>query len=232
MIAAACGYGTGCSSNSSNNGTGGTTGTGGKTDGGGTGGVTGTGGAGTGGRADGGTDVPVTNPDAADAGGATFADVFAIISNVTTPTADTAPGCANCHDGINPTPDAGAPTTLPHVMNFRDKDAAYADLVGANSNSIICAAPADAGADAAAGLKRVLAGSTDMSVLVQKLRAGLNMGGTLCGGGPMPRNRFAAADGGTDAGPDAGFVQLTHFAITTAQLQTIVAWVNAGALNN
>jgi len=224
MMVGACAYGTGCGS-SSNGGTGGATGTGGKTDGGGTGGVTG-----TGGRTDGGGDVPVSS-DASDAGAATFTQVFAIISNVTTPTTDTAPGCAHCHDGLVPGSDAGA-TMLPHSMNFTDKTTAYNQLVGVDS--LRCTA--DGGTDGGQ-LKRILAGSPGMSVLVQKVRQGLGMG-AACDGVQMPLNPPRPI---TDAGPpdgsapdaafDAGFF-MTHYMVSTAQLQTIESWVSAGALNN
>jgi hypothetical protein len=223
-IAGACAMGAGCSSSSSG-GTGGKTGT----DGGGTGGVTGTGGtvsstggSGAGGHLDAGADVPA---DAGDAGSAaTFTAVFAILSDKTTPSPDTSPGCTNCHDGV--IPDGGA-VVLPHVLNFADKAIAYQMLVGVDS--IRCPA-----ADGGVAVKRVAAGMADASVLVQKLSQGRGMG-TACDRVPMPLNRLVPADGGgADAapGPDAGFVQLTHFAISAGQLATIVDWVNAGAPNN
>jgi hypothetical protein len=218
MIAAACGYGAGCSSSNNNGGTGGAggAGTGGKAD-------AGTGGTGTGGKADSGTDAG----DAAAA--ATFTQVFAILSNVDTPTPDTAPGCAHCHDGLTPGTDAGA-TTLPHSMNFKDKATAFSNLVGVDS--LRCT-----GADGGTQLKRILAGNPGMSVLVQKVRQGLGMG-QACDGVGMPLNLSraitdaAAPDGSApDAGFDAGF-SMTHYMVTGAQLQTIESWVSAGALNN
>jgi hypothetical protein len=228
MMMGACAYGTGCGSSSNNNGgTGGATGT----DGGGTGGKTDGGGTGGAPATDGGNDVPVSG-DASDGGGAaTFTQVFAILSNVATPTTDTAPGCAHCHDGLVPGSDAGA-TTLPHSMNFTDKMTAYNQLVGVDS--LRCTA--DGGTDGGQ-LKRILAGNPALSVLVQKVRQGLGMG-TACDGVQMPLNPVRPI---TDASPpdgsppDAAFdagTFMTHYMVSPAQLQTIESWVNAGAPNN
>ena len=235
MIAGAAAYGAGCSSSNNNGGTGGHA-----PDGGGTGGH-GTGGSGAGGSGTGGTGTGGANPDAKpDTPGdtpadvptvPTFSDVFAIISQ----SADNSPGCAHCHDGVAPNTDGGAATTLPHLLNYTVKNTAYLQLVGSGNDggapsgvdSIVCATAGDGGA----ALKRVNPGNADLSVIVQKLRQGLGMG-TACGGGAMPRQIFVPADGGADAGADAGFVQGTHYAITQGQLQTIVGWINAGALNN
>jgi hypothetical protein len=192
-------------------GTGGVSGTGGH-DGGtidapGTGGVSGTGGSDAGTGAGG--------ADAGDAGThATLTQVEAIFTNITTPTADMAPGCIHCHDGIAPNTDGGAATTLPHVLNFSTTTTTYADLV--NVASIRCA-----GADGGTALKRVNPGSADTSALISKLRAGSGFTGTACDGVGMPLNP-PPVDGGTT----------THYMITQAQLDTITDWVNAGALNN
>ena len=176
-------------------------------------------------------DSPVDSPTdtgPVDAGGATFTQVYAIISNIATPTADTAPGCANCHDGI--IPDGGTPA-LPHSMDFKTSKAiAYTQLVGINS--LRCA-----GVDGGAAVKRVATSDAANSVLYQKLAQGLGMG-TACDGVQMPLQRSVGpADGGSaDGGPDgsavdAGFI-FTHFQITTTQLATIMSWINAGAMNN
>ena len=148
-------------------------------------------------------------------GGQTFTNVFAIISSGS----DNAPGCARCHDGDAST--VGG--TLPHLLNFTNKTVAYVQLAGAPS--IVCA-----GQEGGAALERVNPGSPDTSVLVQKLRAGLRIA-AACGGGGMPANVFVTVDGG---GPDgsSSVVQTTHYAITMAQLQTVVDWINAGAPNN
>jgi hypothetical protein len=249
MVAAAGVYAVGCGS-SNNNGTGGAgghsdAGTGGKGTGGsagagmggmGTGGKmdAGTGGMGTGGKTDAGPDTAtdMATDMAADTQTApTFTQVFAILSNVTTPSADTAPGCVHCHDGIIPD---GGQNRLPHNMNLADKAAAYAALVGVDS--VRCAG-SDAGGDASAALKRVLANSAAQSVLYQKLNQGVNPTQLACDNVAMPLNLLVPADGGgTDAGDggsaDAGFVQSTHYAITSAQLATVMGWINAGALNN
>jgi hypothetical protein len=233
MVAAAGVYAVGCGSSNNNNGTGGAAGAG----TGGRGGAAGAGqggaaGAGQGGRVDAGTDTATDTP-AGDAPtdtqtAPTFTDVYAILSNITTPTADTAPGCLHCHDGV--IADGGA-QTLPHVLNFSTKAAAFAALVGVDS--LRCP-----GADGGAAIKRVLANNSAQSVLWQKLNQGVN-GSSMpaCDNVGMPLNRLVPADGGgADAGDggtvDAGFVPSTHYAITTAQLQTVMDWINAGAQNN
>jgi hypothetical protein len=239
MVAAAGVYAVGCgSSNNNNNGTGGAAGAG----TGGRGGAAGAGqggagqggaaGAGTGGKMDGGPDAPKDTPSDTPSDtpvAPTFTDVYAILSNITTPTADTAPGCLHCHDGV--TADGGAATTLPHSMDFSTKTAAFNALVGINS--LRCP-----GADGGAGLKRVLASNAAQSVLWQKLNQGVN-GPSMpaCDNVGMPINRLVPADGGgADAGDggsvDAGFVQATHYGITSAQLQMVMDWINAGAQNN
>jgi hypothetical protein len=235
MVAAAGVYAVGCGSSSPKTGTGGAgmdAGTGGKGTGGagmdaGTGGK-GTGGMGMGGKMDAGPDMATDTPTDTQTA-PTWTQVFAILSNVTTPTADTAPGCIHCHDGVIPD---GGQNRLPHNMNLADKTAAYNMLVGIDS--IRCAG-SDAGGDASAALKRVLAGNAAQSVLYQKLNQGVNPTQLACDGVAMPLNPLVPADGGTDAGDgglDAGFVQSTHYAISSAQLATIMGWINAGALNN
>jgi hypothetical protein len=247
MVAGACTYGAGCGS-SNNNGTGGATGTGGHATGGATGtgghatgGATGTGGTtvvdagndirtdtgpGTDVRPDVPADAPADAPtdvptDVADAAvGPTFTQVFAILSNITTPSPDTAPGCANCHDGANTATDA-APTTLPHLLNFKDRNIAYSQLVGIPS--LRCTT-----ADGGTAVMRVVAGSSATSILAQKLSQGLGMG-TACDGVGMPLQRQVGADGGPDGGADGG---TTHYAITNAQLLTVTGWINAGARDN
>jgi hypothetical protein len=249
MVAAAGVYAVGCGSSNNNNGTGGAAGAGtggrGGAAGAGTGGA-GTGGVGTGGRldagtdtakadtgtdtakADTGTDTPVGDAPADTQAAPTFSDVYAILSNITTPTTDTAPGCLHCHDGI--IADGGA-QVLPHVLNFSTKAAAFAALVGVDS--LRCA-----GVDGGAAIKRVLANNSGQSVLWQKLNQGVN-GPSMpaCDNVGMPLNRLVPADGGgADAGDggsvDAGFVPGTHYAITTDQLATVMGWINAGAQNN
>jgi len=245
MVTAAGVYAVGCGSSSPKTGTGGAgmdAGTGGKGTGGaagagvggmGTGGKTdaGTGGMGTGGKMDGGPDTATDTP--VDGGGATFTQVFAIISDKSTATS---PGCTTCHDGVNT--DGGAGTGLPHGMDFTTKAAAYAALVGVNS--IRCAGGADAGGDAStAALKRVLAGNAAQSVLVQKLMQGMTgatgMNSGICDTAAnsvgMPINVPKANDGGAPDGGDAGFT-LTTYMVTAQQLATIQSWINAGAPNN
>jgi hypothetical protein len=158
-------------------------------------------------------ETPVDVPIGAD-GGQTFTNVFAIISSGS----DNAPGCTHCHDG-----DAAVATSLPHALNFTSKSVAYLQLTGVPS--LVCA-----GQEGGPVLERVNPGSPDNSVLVQKLRAGLRLA-AACGGAGMPANVFVTVDGG---GPDgsSSTVQTTHYAITMAQLQTIIDWVNAGAPNN
>jgi hypothetical protein len=183
----------------------------------------GTGGKGTGGKMDGGPDTSTDTP--VDGGGATFTEVFAIISDKSTATS---PGCATCHDGVNT--DGGAGTGLPHGMNFTTKAAAYAALVGVNS--IRCPGGADAGGDAStAALKRVLAGNAAQSVLWQKVNQGVNPTQPACDNVPMPLNVPKAIDGGATDGGDAGFA-LTTYMVTAGQLATIQSWINAGALDN
>jgi len=202
------------------------TGAGGKVD---AGGDTNTG---AGGKVDAGTDTTSNTDTAADMApgdapadtqaAPTFSDVYAIIGNITTPAADTSPGCKNCHDGV--LPDGGTPP-LPHGLNFSTKAAAYAALVGVDS--LRCP-----GVDGGAAIKRVLAGNAAQSVLWQKLNQGLNPTQPACAPQAMPRQVFVANDGGADAGADAGFTQTTHYAITADQLATVMNWINAGALNN
>lgn len=248
MVTGACAFGVGCGSNNN----GGTGGTGGHVDAGGTGGVIGTGGhadAGTGGAAvdahpdatvdTGPTDVRVDAVDApADlptdsgptdtAGDTAAAPTFTQVYNmILSSQVDNAPGCAACHDGI--IADGGA-QTLPHVLNFRNQAMAYAQLVGVAS--LVCPA-----VDGGAGTQRVVAGNAAQSLLYQKLNLGLGLG-TACGGLGMPRQRFAANDGGSgDGGPDgsavdAGFTQTTHYAINATLLNLVMGWINAGALDN
>ncbi len=260
MVAAAGAYGVGCGSSNNNNGTGGAgdAGTGGKGGaGGGAGGAAGAGmggktdsgtdtGTGAGGKTDSGTDTGTSTGGKMDAGtdlaadmktdtpmdtpvgdtpadtqaAPTFTQVFAIISDFTT---DTSPGCAKCHDGVIAD---GGQVRLPHTLNFADKAAAYNMLVGVPSQR--CPG-GDGGPDAGPAFDRVLAGNADLSVLVQKLKQGLGMG-TACDSIGMPLQVVTQIDGGVDAG-DAGSTS-THYAITPAQLTTIVGWINAGALNN
>ena len=149
-------------------------------------------------------------------GAQTFTNVFAIISSGS----DNAPGCARCHDGDAST----TPATLPHLLNFTNKSVAYMQLAGVPS--LVCA-----GQEGGAVLERVNPGSPDTSVLVQKLRAGLRLA-AACGGGGMPANVFVTVDAGGPDGGSTSVVQTTHYAITMAQLQTIIDWVNAGAPNN
>jgi len=231
-----------CSSSSSNNGgvggaggssvgghdagTGGV-GTGGKD--GGAGGVVGTGGAGVGGRLDAGPDVPAdANLDAPGDGAipATFTQVFnQILNNTTMPTPATSPGCANCHDGM-PVDGGSANAMISHSINYRDKAAAYIALVGTAIPPVGVDSLRCPGMDGGAAIKRVRPGNPDESVLVQKLRQGLGIG-TACDGVAMPLNIPLPNDGG--AGTDAGF---TMHAITMDELNLVISWVNAGALNN
>ncbi len=244
MVAAAGVYAVGCGSSNNNNGTGGAAGagTGGRGGAAGAGqGGAGTGGVGTGGRvdsgtdtakadtgtdtakADTGTDTPVGDAPADTQTAPTFSDVYAIISNATVA------GCTTCHDGINPA-DGGAGTGLPHGMNFATKAAAYAALVGVDS--IRCGG-SDAGVDASAALKRVLASNATQSVLVQKLLQGMGTTAGVCDTAApgMPINLSKPNDGGATDGGDAGFTTTTY-AVSASQLTTIEAWINAGAQNN
>ena len=152
----------------------------------------GTGGMGTGGKTDGGPDTATDTP--VDGGGATFTQVYAIISDKSTATS---PGCTTCHTGINPA-DGGVGTGLPFGMNFSTKAAAYAALVGVNS--IRCPGGADAGGDAStAALKRVLAGNASQSVLWQKVNQGVNPSmASLLTVSAMPLNVPKPIDGGRD----------------------------------
>jgi hypothetical protein len=250
MAIGACTYAVGCgSSNNNPSGTGGAAGagTGGKA----TGGVSGTGGvagAGAGGKMDSGTDTGTdtktdTGADTkADAGtdtsadtntdvpmgdtsgdtqaAPTFTQVYAILSDTS---ADTAPNCSSCHDGI--IPDGGSATALPHSMDFSTKAAAYTALFGVNS--LRCAG-GDGGVVDAGAFKRVLAGDAAMSVLWQKVNQFVNTTELACDGVQMPLQRLVPADGGADA----GLVPGTHHAITAQQVATIQGWINAGAPNN
>jgi hypothetical protein len=199
----------------------------------------GAGGSGVGGRVDGGVDAPAdATGDAGDASSdvavnpATFTQVFnQILNNTTQPTPETSPGCAVCHDGM-PIDGGSANQMIAHSINFRDKAAAYTALVGTmipavGVDSLRCPA-----ADGGPAIKRVRPNDPDESVLVQKLRQGRGIG-TACDGIPMPLNIPIPVDagGGSDAGPDAGFT-LTQHAITMDQLNLVVGWVSAGALNN
>jgi hypothetical protein len=180
----------------------------------------------TGGKLDAGNDTPAGDTPADTQAAPTFSDVFAILSNVTTPNADTAPGCIHCHDGVIAD---GGQVRLPHSLNLADKTAAYAQLF--NIDSLRC--PADGGT----AVKRVLANNALQSVLYQKLAQGVNSTPLACDSVAMPLNPLTPVDGGSaDAGDggaaDAGFVQLTHYAISSTQLATIMGWINAGALNN
>jgi hypothetical protein len=245
MVAAAGVYAVGCGSSNNSTGTGGAggAGTGGKGTGGsggvGTGG-SGTGGMGTGGKADSGTDTSTGTGGKTDSGtdmatdmpadtqtAPTFTQVFAILSNVTTPDAATAPGCIHCHDGIIPD---GGQVRLPHSMNLADKAAAFAALVGVNSQR--CAG-SDAGADASPALKRVLPSNAAQSVLWQKVNQFVNPTQQACDMVAMPLNPPTPVDGGTvDGSPVDGGFTMTHYAITAGQVDTIMGWINAGALNN
>jgi hypothetical protein len=257
MVTGACAFGVGCGSNN-NGGTGGAGGhaDAGGTGGTGTGGHAadaGAGGTGTGGAAadahpdttadtastdvrvdtgpgdvrvdavDAPADVP-TDTGPTDAAAPTFTQVYNMILSSQV---DNAPGCAACHDGIIAD---GGPQTLPHVLNFRNQAAAYAQLVGVPS--LDCPA-----GDGGTGTQRVLAGNAAQSLLFEKLNLGLGLG-TACGGLGMPRQRFTANDGGSgDGGPDgsavdAGFTQTTHYAINATLLGLVMGWINAGALNN
>jgi len=236
--------GAACSSSNNNGGVGGAGGssTGGRDGGaagsgvGGAGGV-GTGGAGggaAGGRLDAGMDVAADVPTDAPTGDAaipaTFTQVFnQILNNTTMPTAATSPGCANCHDGI-PLDGGSAGLVIAHSINYRDKAAAYTALVGTAIPAVGVDSLRCPGMDGGAAIKRVRPGNPDESVLVQKLRQGLGIG-TACDGVAMPLNIPVPNDGGADAGGDAGFSLTTH-AITMDELNLVISWINAGALNN
>ncbi len=232
-----------CSS-SNNGGVGGAGGssTGGSGGGAGGSGIGGAGGAGTGGagggavggRLDAGTDVPADGNVDAPAGDGplpgTFTQVFnQILNNTTMPAPATSPGCANCHDGI-PVDGGSAGLVIAHSINYRDKAAAYTALVGTMIPAVGVDSLRCPGMDGGAAIKRVRPGNADESVLVQKLRQGLGIG-TACDGVGMPLNIPLPNDGGADAGPDAGFTVTTH-AITMDELNLVVSWINAGALNN
>jgi hypothetical protein len=221
--------GLGGAGGSSSGGRGGGAGTG--AGGAGTGGVAGTGGTGAGGsHADAGPDAPAdgSSPDVPVA--ATFTQVFTqILNNTTMPTPATSPGCANCHDGM-PVDGGSANAMISHSINYRDKAAAYIALVGTQIPAVGVDSLRCPGMDGGAAIKRVRPGNPDESVLVQKLRQGLGIG-TACDGVAMPLNIPVPNDGGADAGGDAGFSLTTH-AITTDELNLVISWVNAGALNN
>jgi hypothetical protein len=206
-------------------------------------GGSGTGGAagsGVGGRVDGGIDVPAdTSADVLGDGSsdvavnpATFTQVFnQILNNTSQPTPETSPGCANCHDGM-PIDGGNANQMISHSINFRDKAAAYTALVGTMIPPVGVDSQRCPAADGGPAIKRVRPSDPDESVLVQKLRQGRGIG-TACDGVGMPLNFPIPVDAGgpSDAGPDAGFT-LTMHAITMDQLNLVVSWVNAGALNN
>ena len=157
---------------------------------------------------------------------ATFTQVFnQILNNTTMPTAATSPGCANCHDGV-PVDGGSANAMISHSINYRDKAAAYIALVGTAIPPVGVDSLRCPGMDGGPAIKRVRPGNPDESVLVQKLRQGLGIG-TACDGVAMPLNIPLPNDGG--AGTDAGF---TMHAITLDELNMVISWVNAGALNN
>ncbi len=191
----------------------------------GTGGV---GGGAAGGRLDAGPDVPADGNTDAPVGDAlipaTFTQVFnQILNNTTMPTAATSPGCANCHDGM--AVDGGnANQIIVHSLNYRDKAGAYTTLVGTQIPAVGVDSLRCPGMDGGAAIKRVRPGNPDESVLVQKLRQGLGIG-TACDGVGMPLNIPLPNDGGADAG-------FTTHAITTDQLNLVISWINAGAINN
>jgi hypothetical protein len=261
-ITGACALGAGCSSSSNNGGLGGITGTGGHAGAGGagTGGAGGAGtggvaGSGAGGRIDAGTDLAADTGPGTDARAdtgtdaradaavdapavdapadaptdalapATFTQVFnQILNNTTMPDPATSPGCANCHDGM-PVDGGSAGQVIAHSISYLDKAAAYTALVGAalpavGVDSLRCPA-----GDGGPAVKRVLPGNPDESVLVQKLRQGLGIG-TACDKVQMPLNIPLPGDGG---GADSGF---TQHQITPAELDLVVRWVTAGAMND
>ena len=253
MVAGACAYSAGCGSSGGGGGSGGATGAGGKL--GGSGGATGTGGklgssggaTGTGGAAptdggidirpdaqpdsqpdvagdvrpdatdapadvpsDGATDVPTDRPptDAGDAGPVdagvgTFTQVQAILADISSAAS---PGCIACHDGLL---DGGVATTLPHSMDLTVGHA-FASLV--NVASLQCG-PADAGI-----ALRVAPNNAAASAIVSKIQG--RLGGTAC---DLP---------GRAGGPLAMPPPASNRTITQAQLDVIVSWINAGALNN
>ena len=204
---------------------------------GGSGGIAGIGGAGggsVGGRLDAGMDVPAdTNGDGPSGDAAvpaTFTQVFnQILNNTTMPSPATSPGCANCHDGM-PVDGGNANQMISHSINYRDKAAAYTALVGTQIPPVGVDSLRCPGMDGGAAIKRVRPSNPDESVLVQKLRQGLGIG-TACDGVAMPLNIPLPNDGGADAGADAGFTLTTH-AITVDELNLVISWINAGALNN
>jgi hypothetical protein len=152
-------------------------------------------------------------------------DVLADLDNTTMPTLATSPGCANCHDGV-PVDGGSAGAMISHSINYRDKAAAYVALVGTAIPPVGVDSLRCPGMDGGAAIKRVRPGNPDESVLVQKVRQGLGIG-TACDGVGMPLNIPLPNDGG--AGADAGFT--TH-AITLDELNLVIRWVNAGALND
>ena len=135
-----------------------------------------------------GTDAGVGSDGAVDAAPATLTQVWMqILSNNG---ASPAPGCFGCHDGSD--------TAIP---DYTSVATSYATLVGVNANESGCPG------------KRVVAGDTETSVLINKLRSKANFAtATVCGGDPMPagNNRRISAD----------------------QLHMIESWITAGALNN
>jgi hypothetical protein len=151
-------------------------------------GGTGVGGSGVGGSGVGGatgTDAGVGTDGAVDAAPATLTQIWTdILSNRG---ASPAPGCVLCHDGGNNT-----------IPNYSSAATAFATLVGVDATN--CAG------------KRVVAGDTEHSVLINKLRAQVNFASAvLCGGNAMPRGARR---------------------ISAPQLHMIESWITAGALNN
>ena len=183
-----------------------------------------------GGAIDARADVPADAPAGDAPAAATFTEVFMqILNNTTQPTPATSPGCANCHDGM-PFDGGNANLMISHSINYRDKAAAYIALVGTMIPPVGVDSLRCPGEDGGAAIKRVRPGDPDESVLVQKLRQGLQIG-TACDGVQMPLNIPVPNDGGADGGPDAGFSLTTH-AITMDELNLVVDWIKAGALNN
>jgi hypothetical protein len=135
------------------------------------GGAPGTGGAavadaGSGGNDGGGgatsqTDGSIASDGPIDAPAATLNQIWSTILSVAT--AQTSPGCINCHDGSDSS-----------IPNYTSTATTYATWVGVPSTSC-------------AGI-RVTAGNAETSVLVNKLRAkpNLGLGVAVCGGDPMP----------------------------------------------
>ena len=179
-------------------------------------------------KADTGTDTPVGDAPADTQAAPTFTQVFAILSNITTPTATRRRAARTATTASSPTAASG-PVAAQHEPRRQGGGVRcavrrrFAPLPGRCGRRCQPRPQARAGEQRRA--ERALAEAQSGRESVACWRA------TACA---MPLNR---ADSSSTAAPcrrqcvDAGFT-MTHYAITADQLTTIMGWINAGALNN